>query len=64
MTNVKTNLPETSSINQAENIISEKQKNTAENEDTKKSEEEINAEKEFINQIKNIYNLQLLRFAS
>ena len=41
---------------QTENIISEEQKNTAENVVTQKSEEEINAEKEFINQIKNIYN--------
>lgn len=41
---------------QTENIISEEQKNTAENVVTQKSEEEINAEKEFINQINNIYN--------
>ena len=41
---------------QTDNIISEEQKNTAENVVTQKSEEEINAEKEFINQIKNIYN--------
>src|SRR5699024_4963760 len=41
---------------QTENIISEEQKNTAENVVTQKNEEKINAEKEFINQIKNIYN--------
>lgn len=41
---------------QTDNIISEEQKNTAENVVTEKSEEEINAEKEFINQINNIYN--------
>ena len=41
---------------QTDNIISEEQKNTAENVATQKSEEEINAEKEFINKINNIYN--------
>ena len=39
-----------------DNIIEESQKNTAENIVTEKSEDEIKAEKEFINKINNIYN--------